>query len=148
METSQSTHSLRSSLERVPPGHKLQLEEAEGEDEPASHAVQDAAPPVLYVPASQLSQAVRSSLERVPPGHAEQSTDPAPEKCPASHGAHELEPTWSANLREADERLDKCDLGRAKAQLARTHSPAPHAVHNEAPSLSECVPGTHMAHMA
>ena len=93
MATSQSTHSVRSSLELVPPGHKLQLEEAAEDEEPASHAAQDAAPPVLYVPASQSSHSVRSSLERVPPGHALHTTAPLPEKCPGSHGEHESRPT-------------------------------------------------------
>jgi hypothetical protein len=63
LATSQSTHSVRSSLERVPPGHKLQLEEAAEDEEPASHAAQDASPPVLYFPATQLAHSVLSSLE-------------------------------------------------------------------------------------
>jgi hypothetical protein len=93
LETSQSSHLVRSSLERVPPGHRLQLEEAAEDDEPASHASQDAAPPVLYLPATQLAHSVRSSLERVPPGHALHTTAPLPEKCPGSHGEHKSRPT-------------------------------------------------------
>jgi hypothetical protein len=89
----QSTHSVRSSLERVPPGHRLQLEEVAEEEDPASHGVQVAAPPVLYVPGVQSSQSVRSSLERVPPGHALHTTAPLPEKKPGSHGAHDSRPT-------------------------------------------------------
>ena len=54
---------MLSPLEREPPAHRLQEEAAGDEEEPASHVEQDAAPPVLYVPASQSTQPVLSALE-------------------------------------------------------------------------------------